>query len=87
MTKVRKKSPWMQHVAKTMAAMPGVALREVLKAASKTYKKGKVVTQKALGLKKTKKTKKRRRRRRRRRRTRRRHRTKRRPRRHKRRRR
>ena len=36
----RKKSAWMQHVAKTMAEMPNVALRDVLKAASKTYKKG-----------------------------------------------
>ena len=82
MKKARKKSPWMQHVAKQMAAMPGVALREVLKAASKTYKKGKGVTKKVLGIRKTKKTKKRSRRRRRRRRPRR---TRRRPRRHKRR--
>ena len=40
----RKKSAWMQHVAKTMAEMPNVALRDVLKAASKTYKKGSSVT-------------------------------------------
>ena len=58
----KKKSLWMQHVATTMAAMPGVALRDVLKAASKTYKKGKSVTGKALLLKKVHKTKRRRRR-------------------------
>ena len=58
----KKKSPWMQHVGATMAAMPGVALRDVLKAASKTYKKGKSVTGKALLLKKVRKTKRRRRR-------------------------
>jgi hypothetical protein len=75
----RKKSAWMVHVANTMAQMPNVALREVLKAASKTYKKGKGVTGKALLLKKRKKrrrtrrrTKRRKRRRRTRRRTRRR---------------
>jgi len=49
--KGKKKSPWMQHVAKTMAEMPGVALRDVLKAASKTYKKGKDVVADALVLK------------------------------------
>lgn len=53
----------MQHVGATMAAMPGVALRDVLKAASKTYKKGKSVTGKALLLKKVRKTKRRRHRR------------------------
>ena len=52
----------MQHVAVTMAEMPGVALRDVLKAASKTYNKGKSVTGKALLLKKVRKTKRRRRR-------------------------
>jgi len=75
----RKKSAWMVHVANTMAQMPNVALRDVLKAASKTYKKGKGVTGKVLLLKKRKKrrrtrrrTKRRKRRRRTRRRTRRR---------------
>ena len=71
----RKKSPWMVHVANTMEQMPGVALRDVLKAASKTYKKGKGVTGKVLLLKKRKKrrrTKRRTKRRKRRRRTRRR---------------
>ena len=42
--KKRSKSPWMIHVAKMMAKMPGVALKDVLRAASKTYKKGKKVT-------------------------------------------
>ena len=41
--KKRAKSPWMRHVANTMVKMPGVALKEVLRAASKTYKKVKVV--------------------------------------------
>lgn len=44
----RKKTAWMQHVTKTMAKMPNVALKDVLKAASKTYKKGKSVAGKAL---------------------------------------
>ena len=44
----KKKTAWMQHVTKTMAQMPNVALKDVLKAASKTYKKGKSVTGKAL---------------------------------------
>lgn len=44
----KKKTAWMQHVTKTMAKMPNVALKDVLKAASKTYKKGKSLTGKAL---------------------------------------
>ena len=44
----RKKTAWMQHVARTMEKMPNVALRDVLKAASKTYKKGKAITGTAL---------------------------------------
>jgi len=40
----KKKTAWMQHVTKTMEQMPNVALKDVLKAASKTYKKGKAVT-------------------------------------------
>ena len=44
----RKKTASMRHVAHTMAKMPNVALRDVLKAASKTYKKGKAITGKAL---------------------------------------
>jgi hypothetical protein len=44
----KKKTAWMQHVTKTMAQMPNVALKDVLKAASKTYKKGKSLTGKAL---------------------------------------
>ena len=44
----RKKTAWIQHVTKTMAKMPNVALKDVLKAASKTYKKGKSLTGKAL---------------------------------------
>lgn len=44
----KKKTAWMQHVTKTMEQMPNVALKDVLKAASKTYKKGKAVTGTAL---------------------------------------
>ena len=56
----RKKSAWMQHVAKTMTEMPNVALRDVLKAASKTYKKGAAVTGTVLLLKKKRRRKTRR---------------------------
>ena len=48
----RKKTAWMKHVSATMENMPNVALRYVLKAASKTYKKGIQVTAKAHVLKK-----------------------------------
>ena len=44
----KKKTAWMQHVTKTMAQMPNVALKDVLKAASKTYKTGKSLTGTAL---------------------------------------
>ena len=44
----KKKTAWMQHVTKTMEKMPNVALKDVLKAASKTYKKGKSVAGTAL---------------------------------------
>jgi len=44
----KKKTAWMQHVTKTMEQMPNVALKDVLKAASKTYKTGKSLTGKAL---------------------------------------
>lgn len=36
----KSSSPWMQHIAATRAKMPGKPLKEVLKAAARTYKKG-----------------------------------------------
>ena len=44
----KKKTAWMQHVTKTMEQMPNVALKDVLKAASKTYKTCKSLTGTAL---------------------------------------
>ena len=56
MTKGGKRKPtrWSKHVAATMLKMPGVALRKVLVAASKTYNKGKAVVAKAMQIPKSK---------------------------------
>ena len=56
-------SNWLKHVKETMLLHPGKPLKEVLKVASKTYKKGKETVGKAMVLRKSRSKKHRRRRR------------------------
>ena len=53
-------SPWLAHVKKTMAENPGKRLKDVLKLASKTYKKTKSVVKYAVTGKRTRKHRRRR---------------------------